>query len=122
MSETEPTSLRPRTLDFALTAIETNGALPNTPTADHLGHQMMRSATTVGAHYREASRARSTAEFTSKIEVAIQELEETRYWLELLEHAHIGEDDQLQTLTSESSELIAIFTTIVKKTKRLQGA
>ncbi len=82
-----------------------------------IGKQVLRSGTSVGAHYREASRARSEAEFISKIGVALQELEETAYWLELLTGAEIVTTDKLKALQQEVDELIAIFTTIAKRVK-----
>lgn len=73
-----------RTKLFALRVIRLYAALPKTTESQVIGKQILRSGTSVGAHYREAKRARSTAEFVSKIECALQELEETIYWLELL--------------------------------------
>jgi len=82
-----------------------------------LGKQVLRSGTSVGAHYREASRARSTAEFISKLEVANQELDETLYWLELLDEAGIVRSSQLTDLCAEAEELISIFVSSVKTAK-----
>ena len=65
------------------------GSLPQKPEARVLGGQILGSGTSVGAHYREAHRARSTAEFICRIEVALQELDEMVYWLELLVDAGI---------------------------------
>ncbi len=82
-----------------------------------LGKQLLRSATSVGAHYREAKRAKSDADFISKVEGALQELEESAYWLELLSESEIMAPTKLQPLLNESEELTAIFVTIVKKAK-----
>jgi four helix bundle protein len=68
----------------------------------------------VGAHYREGCRARSTAEFISKLEGGLQELEETAYWLELLE---VVSADKLTSLQQETDELTAIIVTCVKRAK-----
>ena len=73
-----------RTTRFALQIIEPYSTLPKTTVAQVLGRQLLRSGTSVGAQYREANRAKSTADFMSKIEGALQELDETSYWLELL--------------------------------------
>ena len=73
--------LKKRTKNFALDVICLYSQLPKTTEAQILGKQVIQSGTSVGAHYREASRARSVAEFVSKTEVALQELEETTYWL-----------------------------------------
>jgi four helix bundle protein len=113
----EPLELRKRTRDFALRIIRLYGALPKTAEAQVIGKQVLRSGTSVGAHYREASRARSDAEFISKIGVALQEMDETAYWVELLTEAEIITADKLKALQQEVDELIAIFTTIAKRVK-----
>lgn len=82
-----------------------------------LGKQALRSGTSVGAHYREAKRAKSNADFVSKLETALQELDETAYWLELRAEAGVVAAERLQPLGDETDELIAIFTAIVKKVK-----
>ena len=76
MNENKPEDLKQRTKRFALRVVRLYGALPKTVEAQVIGKQMLRSGTSVGAHYREAIRARSTAEFVSKIEGGLQELEE----------------------------------------------
>jgi four helix bundle protein len=82
-----------------------------------LGRQLLRSGTSVGAQYREASRARSDGEFVSKIESCIQEADETQYWLEIL-HEDCGIAAALiDPLWKESDELISIFVTMAKNTK-----
>ena len=106
-----------RTREFAVRVIRLYSALPKTTEAQTIGKQLLRSGTSVGAHYREASRARSDAEFISKIEGGLQELEETRYWLELLRDAQILAWDRLAELDGEADELTAILVTMVKKRK-----
>lgn len=71
----------------------------------------------MGAHYREAYRSRSKAEFISKIEGGLQELEETCYWLELLIEANIFPEEKLKPLLVEANELTAILITVVKNVK-----
>ncbi|HXG12156.1 MAG TPA: four helix bundle protein [Gemmataceae bacterium] len=83
-NDTKPIDLKLRTRQFAIRVIRLFSALPNTTEAQVLGKQLLRSGTSVGAHYREAMRSRSNAEFISKLEGGLQELEETAYWLELL--------------------------------------
>ena len=73
----KPEDLRSRTRRFALAIVQAFVALPKNEVARVLGRQFLRSGTSVGAHYREGSRARSDAEFISKLEVGIQELDET---------------------------------------------
>ena len=114
--------LRDRTKRYASSVIRLYTGLPRSrPDVAVLGHQLLRSGTSVASHVREASRARSDQEFCSKIEVALQEADESQLWLELLaEDCGIG-CDALKLLQSESGELIAIFATIVSKLKRRNG-
>ena len=113
--------LRERTRAFALRIIRLYGALPKKTEAQVIGKQILRSGTSIGAHYREANRARSDAEFISKIGMALQELDETDYWLELLIEAEIVPANKLDALQQEANELIAIFTSIAKKVKGKDG-
>ena len=76
--------LKIRTKDYALSVIRLFAALPKRTETQVLGRQLLRSGTSVGAQYREATRGKSTADFISKIEGSLQELEESEYWLELL--------------------------------------
>jgi four helix bundle protein len=85
--------------------------------AQIIGNQILKSGTSVGAQYREATRSRSDAEFVSKIESASQELEETIYWFELLIEAEIFKPEKLRGLMKEADELMAIFVSSVKKVK-----
>jgi four helix bundle protein len=83
-----------------------------------IGHQLLRSGTSVAAHSREASRARSDSEFCSKLDALLQEADESQLWLELL-HDDCGiEDDTLESVLAETSELLAIFTTIGAKMRK----
>ncbi len=114
--------LRERTKQFALRTLRLYAALPKTVEAQVIGKQLLRSGTSVGAHYREAQRAKSNADFISKIEGGLQELDETTYWLELLEESGIVTPKRLKPLHVETNELIAIFVTIVKNVKNRPGA
>ncbi|CAN5310412.1 four helix bundle protein [soil metagenome] len=109
--------LKIRTKLFALRIIRLYSALPKITEAQVIGKQVLRSGTSVGAQYREACRARSDAEFVSKIESSLQELEETIYWLELLVEAEITPAQKLQNLQQEAEELMAILTASVKTVK-----
>jgi len=116
-AEDEIIGLKERTMDFSLRIIRLYSYMPKTTIAQVIGKQILRSGTSVGAHYREASRARSIAEFISKIGGGQQELEETPYWLELLSKAEIVPAHRLEDLLKESSELMAIFITCIKNAK-----
>lgn len=83
-----------------------------------LGHQLLRSGTSVAAHSREASRARSDAEFCSKLDGLLQEADEAELWLELLRDDCDISGDQLDFLLKETHELLAIFTTIVSRVRK----
>jgi four helix bundle protein len=109
--------LKLRTKDFAVRIIRLYAALPKTTEAQVIGKQILRSGTSIGAHYRESQYAKSDADFVSKIEGGLQELEETSYWLELLEEMDIFNSEKLQPIKQETGELTAIFITIVKKVK-----
>ncbi|HEV7922747.1 MAG TPA: four helix bundle protein [Thermoanaerobaculia bacterium] len=107
-----------RTKTFALRIIRAFTSLPKTDVSRVLGRQMLRSGTSVGAHGREAFRGRSTAEVISKLEVAIQELDETMYWLELLAEANIVTAGRVEPLLADANELMAILVASVKTIKR----
>jgi four helix bundle protein len=113
---------RKRTTDYASAIVRLYCSLPkNRREVQVVGGQLLRSGTSVAADYREASRARSDAEFISKIETCTQEADESDLWLELL-HDDCGiTSDLLVALTKETNELIAIFVTMVKNVKRKGG-
>ena len=106
-----------RTKKFALAIIRLYTALPKEAVSQVIGKQLLRSGTSVGAHYREAVRARSNAEFISKVEGGLQELEETIYWMELIMEAKIISTNNMLELVEEAYELNAILTTCVKNVK-----
>jgi len=112
--------LRERTTEFALRVIRVYAALPKTTESQVLAKQLLRCGTSVGAHYREACRARSNAEFISKIEGGLAELEETAYWLELLANSGIIAESRLTEIVREVDELTAIFVTCAKNAKTRQ--
>jgi len=110
--------LQKRTKSFTLRVIRMYVALPKTTGAQVIGKQVLRIGTSVGASYREAMRARSRAEFISKMECGLQELEETSYWLELLVDGGIIHQERLNDLREEADELIAILVSSVKTAKK----
>jgi len=113
--------VKERTKEFALRIVRLYSALPKSAVAQTLGRQVLRSGTSVGAHYREAVRSRSDAEYVSKIEGALQELEETGYWLELLADAGVCQPGTVAALRTEADELTAILVTCAKKAKTRRG-
>jgi four helix bundle protein len=97
--------LKVRTKEYALSVIRLFAELPKRTEAQVMGRQALRSGTSVGAQYREASRAKSNADFISKIEGSLQELEETEYWLELLAESGLIPEQRLAALKQETGEL-----------------
>jgi four helix bundle protein len=106
-----------RTKRYALNIIKLVASLPHTREANIIGTQLLKAGISVGANYREANRARSKAEFRSKIGIVEQESDESLYWLEILKESGITEGELLEELLVEADELVAIFTTIGKKSK-----
>lgn len=110
-----------RTKAFALRIVQLYSALPKSTEAQVIGKQVLRSGTSVGAHVREGKRSRSDAEMICKTEGALQELEETVYWLELLTDSGIVKPGQLADLMKEADELTAILVTSAKTVKSRKG-
>ncbi|HET6401451.1 MAG TPA: four helix bundle protein [Candidatus Kapabacteria bacterium] len=117
MEQNSKEDLRHRTKRYALAIMDLSTIIPNNPRGWVISKQVLRSGTSVGAQYREACRAKSNADFISKIEGSLQELDETLYWLELLQESQLIGLDKIALHMRESDELIAILTAIVKKVK-----
>jgi four helix bundle protein len=117
MSEDKSQGLRDRTKRFALRVIRLYVAVDGSGAAGVLARQMLRSGTSVGAQYREACRARSQAEFISKIESALQELDETLYWFELLTESGLVAEARLTKLKGEADELLSMLVASVRTAK-----
>ncbi|MCB1060444.1 MAG: four helix bundle protein [Calditrichaeota bacterium] len=109
--------LKNRTKAFAVRIIGLHNSLREKNSANVIAHQVLKSGTSVGAHCAEASRAKSRADFLNKIVGATQELEETLYWLDLMVEARLVKATRPELLRKEADELMAILTTIAKKTK-----
>ena len=108
--------LEKRTRKFAIQIIKLSAKLPNTPEARVIRTQITKAGSSVGANYREANRARSKADFRNKIRICEGEANETQFWLEVI--AEIGwlSWKELKSDYDESSELLALFTSIGKST------
>jgi four helix bundle protein len=109
MSLEKHQELRERTKKFALRIIRMSEAMPNKRAANVINNQILRSATGMAANYRAVGRARSKAEFISKIGVVLEEADETVFWLELLADGGIMKAAKLLDLLTEANELVAIF-------------
>ena len=108
--------LRQRTRDFARRVAHAYRALP---ARDHVaqvwGDQRLRAGSSVGTNYREAQRARSNAEYVSKLGDCLRETDESLYWMELLELEGVLSAGRLAPLKDEGDQLIAIFITLIRK-------
>ncbi|MEO0189983.1 MAG: four helix bundle protein [candidate division WOR-3 bacterium] len=116
-TEKDGMDLEKRLKRFALEIMKLCNEISHLSIAKEICKQLVRSGTSPGANYREARRARSNSEFIAKIGIIIQELDESMYWLELLVEGKIVLLHKIQHIHSEANELVAIFTTISKKTK-----
>ena len=116
-TEHKERDLKKRLKQYALRIIRLYESLPKTGAVHILSHQLLRSGTSPGAQYSEACRAKSNADFISKTEGALQELEESLYWLELLIEGNFVTENKLKPLCDETNELISILVTIVLKAK-----
>ena len=101
--------MKERTKEFAKRAINLCRRLPNTREGRLIGDQLFRSGTSVGANYRAACRARSKADFISKLGIVLEEADESLYWLEILSETKIVKPEPVTPLMAEARELIAIF-------------
>jgi four helix bundle protein len=110
--------LKLRTKQFALRVIKLVETLPKNKIGDVLGKQILRSATSVAANYRAACRARSKADFISKIAIVEEEADESLFWLELITESGLISAERLKDLTKEADELTAIFTATGKTAKQ----
>ena len=104
-----PDELKQRTKEFSLRCLKVVEALPRSVTGRTIAGQLARSATSVAANYRAACRARSRADFISKIAVVEEEADETAFWLELAVEARVLPPGKVQPLSAEAAELVKIF-------------
>ena len=110
--------LKKRTRAFALRVIKMCEALPKGRTADVIGRQLLRSATSVGANYRAACRAKSRADFVAKMGIVEEECDECLYWMEILVDAGLVKQQRLSQLMREAHELLSITITSIKTARR----
>jgi four helix bundle protein len=106
--------LEERTKAFAIRIIRFSILLPGTVEGKIIRNQMTKAGTSIGANYREANRARSRADFKNKIKICESEANEASYWLEIIMDLTWGESNELESILTETNELLAIFTSIGK--------
>ena len=104
-----PEAMKSRTKQLALVVIRLCRTLPHSPEARIISRQLLRSATSVAANYRAVCRSRSTADFTSKLGLVLEEADETLFWLELLVDAGVVRRERINLLLDEANQLVSIF-------------
>jgi len=109
-----------RTQQFSLRIMNLVENLPACKSINFVSSQILRSATSVGANYRAARRAKSGRDFINKLKIVEEETDETLYWLELIQKSGKVKPEKLQGLINEANELVAIFVTSLK-TAKLNG-
>ncbi len=109
--------LKARPTKFSLRNLHLFWALPRSEEGRVYGRQLLRSSSSVGANHREACRARSKAEFIAKMGDCLKELDESEYWLELIEKAGLLPAEKMELLKQECGELIRIFVTVLRKSR-----
>jgi four helix bundle protein len=110
--------MKRRTKSFAIKIVRLFETLPQKGPANVIGRQVLRSGTAVGANYRSACRAKSIADFISKMGIVEEEIDETLYWLELLIECGILKQNELETLMREADELLAIIVASIKTARK----
>ena len=118
MQESRPQRIQDRAFNFACRIVKLHEHLTQgSQTSRRLANQLLDAGTSIGANLEEADAGQSRADFISKCSIALKEARETHFWLRLLAATHQVPADQLTPLTQEANELIAILTTIVKKSR-----
>jgi len=110
-------NLKDRFKQFAIRIIKLCQSLPKNKVTDVIGGQLLRAGTSVGANYRAACRAKSTADFIHKLQIVEEELDESLYWMELLIDVKIIAETLLKELMKEGNELLSIIISSIKTTK-----
>lgn len=118
MDADKPFDICERAFQFALRIINLCNFLNEKPgTGRELSRQLIRSGTSIGANVEESRAAQSTADFIHKLEIALKEARETKYWLKLIMASDLVSENRLIPLLNEANELIKIIATIIVKTK-----
>lgn len=117
----EPKDLKDRTRKFALRIIKLVHALPPGKISDVIGYQLLKCGTSVGANYRAACRAKSVADFISKLGIVEEETDESIYWMELIVDAKLIRREDLKPLIQEADEILSIVVASIRTSRsRLQ--
>ncbi|MDX6183809.1 four helix bundle protein [Flavobacterium sp. Fl-33] len=103
-----------RTKKFSLTIIDLAEKLPTTYIVKVIANQIVRSGTSVGANYRAVCRARSDKEFIAKMNIVLEEADETLFWLEIIKEKDWSDKSELEIIWKEGNQLTAIFVSSLK--------
>ena len=117
MQQTDSRVMKDRTKQFALAVIRLCRIVPRTEESRIICRQMLRSATSVAANYRAVCRARSSADFVSKLGIVLEEADETLFWVELLSDCGLVPHDKSKFLLQEANELVSIFVASLRTAK-----
>ncbi len=112
--------IKKRTKNIGLEIIKLKDELPKKPSAWAISNQIIRSSTSIGANYRAACRAKSTADFINKLKIVEEETDETHYWLEILEESFMVSTTRIQALKIEVNEILSITVASIKTLKAKQ--
>ncbi len=112
--------LKKRTYNFALSIIDLLDDLPKSVTSDVMGKQLLKSATSIGANYRAACKAKSKADFINKIKIVEEEADETEYWINLMKDSNNFKKIDFNEVLKEAMELNKIFSASAKTAKSNQ--
>jgi len=110
--------LKNRTKAFAKNIIRLCRKLPNNMEGRLIGNQIFRSGTSIAANYRAACRAKSTADFVSKLAIVEEEADETLFWLEILSEMEVIDKSHIESLMKENNEIIAIIVASIKTSRQ----
>jgi four helix bundle protein len=113
--------MQQRTMVFAVQAVRFFGKLSKSDEARILGRQLLRAGTSVGSNYRAVCRAKSDADFISKMGTVVEEADESVFWLELMENTGVSTNTMVEPLKTEANELLRIFSKSLNTAKRNAG-
>ncbi len=113
--------LKTRKRGFALRIIRLAESLPEAPAAKVIRNQLLRCRSSIGANYRAACRARSKADFVSKMGIVEEEADETIYWMELLIDAGIVKQSRMAELLDEAGQILSIVISSIKTAKGIRA-
>ncbi len=110
--------MRERTMEFALRVLEVVDSLPNSQKGRNIANQLCRAGTSVAANYRAACRAKSRADFISKLGTVEEENDEVLFWLELVVRSGTLPESRLTPLMEEANEILSMVVASIRTAKR----